>query len=1691
MMNKTAQNSRFGIGKKIASAFLSAAMLATSFTGLGGMMAASSTPVDAASASDYGLMDNSQDGVILHAWDWSFNNIKANMAKIAAAGYTSVQTSVIQQAKEGTKGKGNNVWWLYYQPANFTIDNTGNSALGNKAEFAAMCEEAHKYGIHVIVDVVANHLGNNSGYDKAPAIPSDIKDDSSCWHDLWNQEINYGSRYSITHGSMGGLPDLNTENPKIQNLVKTYLKECIDCGADGFRFDAAKHIGVPNDTDNAGGDFWPNVIGDATSYYKTKGTFSSGLYCYGEILDGTGGPSISQYTQYMSVTDNRTGNGIRGDVAGHNANGAATSNYSLGAGASKTVLWAESHDTYSNDSKESTGVSDSDINKTWALVASRNSATALYFARTAGWRNGNIGDILSTQCFNPEVAEVNKFHNYFNGQSEYLSSSGSIAYNERGTSGVVLVNCSGGSQSVSVKANKMADGTYKDQVSGNTFTVSGGTISGQIGNTGIAVVYNATPVTKSAIVSADPGSTSFTSSTLSVKLGVKNADSGSYTTSEGKSGTYTNGQTITIGSSTAVGGSVTVTLSATGEDGVKKTETYTYTKKDPNAVTTIYFDNSSYKWSNVYAYVANSITDDPQPSPTPTPSGEILFTDALGWGNVKAYFFADGKPVGAEWPGTAMTSNGKNEYNQDFYKISIPSGAKCVIFNNGSAQTVDITLTGVTGYYCTGEQENGKYKVGSWTVGGAASSSWPGEKMTLDSATGYYKYVVPDSLANGKVIFSDGASDTTNRYPARNGGGLSIGGKSMLFSAGNSWKEYSSTPDPEVPTVTSNKSTGSSFTTETMDITLTLANADSGTYSVDGGPTKTFTGSKTVTIGEGKIGDSTVTVACTATKGSTKKNYTFTYNKKYQVKTTSTSASLPAAYYATNPTGVGKQATITIDGDASDWSEDMLIAKGGAWDVANHWKGGHENCVLDTTALYAAWDDNNLYIAWQMVNTCDTWANSGDGPLSDGGRVLDVPLILALSIDSSSTSMSNKNTSGGSIWGQKMGLTFKTHVDRLFYMSGKPGLGKPSMFKAVDSNGNTDYTTGCVGFTEGGIEYKMATTNISSKIMGLNNSQDPDDVFSASSDWVDYKTYAGSSGKHDTKYDSFYEMKIPLSTLGISKDYITKNGIGAMLVATRGESALDCIPFDPSMIDNATGDYSADPSTSLEKEDIDNITVSLASIGNGTINPSPDPDPDPDPDPTTPLQVNFGTDKSAPQLTTTALTIKGIGIGGTAPYKYEFSVDNKVVKASNTTATYTWKPGTAGKHTMKCVITDSTGATATVTKTFTAEGEDEPDPDPDPNALVSESTVSATTVEKGQPVVITGIASGGKAPYRYTFKYKKSTDDIYIQLGDTFSSKNSQTFYPHVAGTFVAQVDIRDANGTIVKQSFKVKVSSTTYDLTNTSKLNKSEIGVGEFFKMSAVKSGGKAPFTYTFLFKRAGNTKWNIIGTEWGTKTSATLTPTGEAEYDMRVLIKDGSGRVATKSFKGTCSGTAALANNSTISATTGAVNTKVTLTGKALGGKAPYKYAYYYKLGDGSWTTVAAYSTNTTASFTPAAAGKYTIRIKVKDSAETVVNKDFTYTATTGSALSNTSKLSASTVSAGTKVTIKGGASGGTSPYYYSYYYKRSTNTKWNLLGTEFGTATSASFTPGSAAKYDVKVIVKDKTGKTVEKTMTLTAT
>ena len=986
-------SSKYSLIRRIGSALLSAAMIGSVFAAAGSLLPFMQAPeVSAASTVDYGLADTSQHGVILHCWNWSYNNIKKYMKDIAAAGYTSIQTSPVQQPKDyywegvaygnvgipnGTGGEDGN-WWKAYQPVTFSICDNGYTWYGTKAEFKAMCDEAEKYGVKVIVDIVANHMGNIQGYkiadksmtlaEQQKAVMSDIspqvgefwkKDmltDPSYWHISTSWTHSSDERFDVTQGNMG-MPDLNTGDSKVQQMVLGLLKECIDCGADGFRFDAAKHIETPKDKSAFASNFWDVVLDGARAYYKQKNGYD-GIYFYGEVLNRLDDPNAENYyLSKMSLTDNSKSDNLRNSVINGSVESLADSGFNgyIHGKADHAVLWPESHDTYMGGGS-SYDANDRVIKQVWAIVASRKDSTGLFFARpyyskdilagdvsqarqsTAAIMENideqtQLGDVGTLTWADPAVVAANRFRNYFVGQSERLGASGHTAYNLRGKTGIVIVR-GGGPGAVSLSVG-MQDGTYYDQVTGEKFTVSGGVVKGNVKNAdGIAVVYNpskdygkVTPVEPTVIrLSAESanGSNIFTTDTVSVTMKNPGRSTVKYTTSEGASGSFTNGQKITLGASSAIGASITLNLSGTKSDGTQASASYTYTKKDPSAVTTIYFDNNAYQWSKVYAYIYNKTGTDPIPDQIPpTPSSNILFTNSLNWWNVKAYFFNSSGTVGEPWPGSSMTAVGDNGYGSTNFSIAIPNGATMVIFNdNGGTQTKDLPLAGVAGYWLDGSADNAK----SWSNAAALQSSdtapaasdntpcnapWPGQEMKQDAASGYYSLVVPDAFQNGLVIFSDGKENTKSRYPADLEEGLSIGGSSKLFAANHSWKDYAP-PVPSKLSVSLNVSASTIRLGQTVTLTASASGASGAvTYSYQANSTSVSGSGSTVSWTPTAAGTYTVTVTAKDSGGTACASKIVTVEKKEDpVPTLVNNASLSASSVT-----LGK--SVTISGTAS------------------------------------------------------------------------------------------------------------------------------------------------------------------------------------------------------------------------------------------------------------------------------------------------------------------------------------------------------------------------------------------------------------------------------------------------------------------------------------------------------------------------------------------------------------------------------------------------------------------------------------------------------------------------------------------------------------------------------------------------------------------------------------------------------
>ena len=693
----------------------------------------------------YGLKDNIQDGVILHCFDWTLADIQAEIPNIAKAGFTAVQTSPVHERA----GKGS-VWYDVYRPYDFKIGN----GLGSEADLKALCAEAHKYGVKVIVDVVANHTDYSN-------VAARLLDES-----LYHEPFDVGdwhNRYKVTHGKIG-MWDLDTNNSTVQAIIKQYIQDLKACGVDGVRWDAIKHIGLPSEGDS----FMQNVVDQE-------------MYNYGEILDSTGGDDnvlFPEYQTYMSITDNGYGNGFANSFAGGSINGSVGNFNQRNAKTEKLVYWGESHDTYANDGGESKNKSQNVIDRAYAVVAGNNGATALYFSRPFQKDKGAIkfGDKGSVHFKDAEVAQVNHMHNVCAGEPNYYVKGNGVCAQVR-KSGAIIVLGNGSDRDVTV-ANGAGDGkwlksgTYKDMVSGGAFTVNASTISGHVGESGIAVIYNAGPIVLTPEVLFNPADgTAFSDETLTVTATPLNATSAWIQVNDGEKQTFTAAKQFTVGADVAYGENVTITWSATDKGGKTETGSVTYKKVKAYVPELDKADEIScfLETTNVAAAV---YVFDNTANPVPEYAGK--WNDAI-----KTMLPLVGKSV-----------SGKNvfKWTYDGPLTKIPTHIIFLDGNGNKLSQIDQEFVN-HGYYVDGTYSTTVTKVheeeivdpkyvyydnaSNWENvycyfynGTTSSTAWPGVKMTYDASashngkTGWYKATIPTAYLNAKFFINNGTPGT-------------------------------------------------------------------------------------------------------------------------------------------------------------------------------------------------------------------------------------------------------------------------------------------------------------------------------------------------------------------------------------------------------------------------------------------------------------------------------------------------------------------------------------------------------------------------------------------------------------------------------------------------------------------------------------------------------------------------------------------------------------------------------------------------------------------------------------------------------------------------------------------------------------------------------------------------------------------
>lgn len=204
--------------------------------------------------------------VILHAFDWSYQRITEQAELIAQLGYRSVLVSPAMKSlnlPSGTK------WWQRYQPQDYRlIDNP----LGDTFDFKRMVERLTELNIWVYVDVVFNHMANESDiradleypnqWDREDYVKEPEKYEAlTLFGDLSEPLFtendfveafgieNWNDKWEVQNGRISGgphdpgLPTL-ADNEHVIAQQRAYLKALKAIGVKGFRIDAAKHMSL-------------------------------------------------------------------------------------------------------------------------------------------------------------------------------------------------------------------------------------------------------------------------------------------------------------------------------------------------------------------------------------------------------------------------------------------------------------------------------------------------------------------------------------------------------------------------------------------------------------------------------------------------------------------------------------------------------------------------------------------------------------------------------------------------------------------------------------------------------------------------------------------------------------------------------------------------------------------------------------------------------------------------------------------------------------------------------------------------------------------------------------------------------------------------------------------------------------------------------------------------------------------------------------------------------------------------------------------------------------------------------------------------------------------------------------------------------------------------------------------------------
>ncbi len=233
-------------------------------------------------------------------WGGDLAGIAQKIAYLKSTGVAAIWISPPIDNANKPDGGGASGYHGYWPRDMMRIEEHFGDAANSWAAFDKLTAAAHANGIKVIVDFVANHtndigVGENGAlYDNGVKV-TDYSSDTGAtpyYHHTPNM-TDFEDRYQLQYDTLFGLADLDQTNPWVDNYIKSAVTQLLAHGADGFRFDAVKHV-------NWGWEYsLENSIAN-WSGAQSLPTATARPFVFGEWLEGSGDPLYADSVKFSN-----------------------------------------------------------------------------------------------------------------------------------------------------------------------------------------------------------------------------------------------------------------------------------------------------------------------------------------------------------------------------------------------------------------------------------------------------------------------------------------------------------------------------------------------------------------------------------------------------------------------------------------------------------------------------------------------------------------------------------------------------------------------------------------------------------------------------------------------------------------------------------------------------------------------------------------------------------------------------------------------------------------------------------------------------------------------------------------------------------------------------------------------------------------------------------------------------------------------------------------------------------------------------------------------------------------------------------------------------------------------------------------------------------------------------------------------